>query len=121
VRGGSCCFVPDLPPIDDRSLVKDFVARVEIQHERLVIQLAAALGNDLREGTGSSVLHVPWQKTNSTRRREVLVPEGAELRKLRPIRSENRATLIASIARGRRWLDELVGDSTATANSALLA
>ena len=57
---------------------------------------------------------MPWQKANSTRRREVLLPEGAELRKLRPIRSENRATLIASIARGRRWLDELVGNPTAS-------
>ena len=105
-----------LPPIDDRSLVKDFVARVEIQQERLVIQLADASGKDSREGTGN-ILHVPWQKANSTRRREMLLPEGAELRKLRPIRSENRATLIASIARGRRWLDELIGDPTASTES----
>jgi site-specific DNA recombinase len=60
---------------------------------------------------------VPWQKANSTRRRELILPEGAELRKLRPIRSENRATLIASIARGRRWLDELIGDPTASTES----
>ena len=32
----------------------------------------------------------------------------------RPIRSENRATLVASIARGRRWLDELIAEETAT-------
>src|SRR6478609_2871838 len=31
----------------------------------------------------------------------------------RPIRSENRATLVASIARGRRWLEELVADPSA--------
>ena len=105
-----------LPPIDDRSLVNDFVARVEIQQERLVIQLADASGKESREGTGN-ILHVPWQKANSTRRREMLLPEGAELRKLRPIRSENRATLIASIARGRRWLDELIGDPTASTES----
>ncbi len=102
-----------LPPIDDRSLVNDFVARVEIQQQRLVIQLAEASGKESREGTGN-ILHVPWQKANSTRRREVLLPEGAELRKLRPIRSETRATLIASIARGLRWLDELIGDPTAS-------
>ena len=105
-----------LPPIDDRSLVNDFVARVEIQQERLVIQLADASGKDSREGTGN-ILHVPWQKANSTRRREMLLPAGAELRILRPIRSENRATLIASIARGRRWLDELIGDPTASTES----
>ena len=105
-----------LPPNDDRSLVKDFVARVEIQQERLVIQLADASGKESREGAGN-LLHVPWQKANSTRRREMLLPAGADLRILRPIRSENRATLIASIARGRRWLDELIGDPTASTES----
>jgi site-specific DNA recombinase len=106
-----------LPAIDDRGLINDFVKRVEIQQERLVIQLADASGKESNEGTGNSILHVPWQKPNSTRRREVFLPEGAELRKLRPIRSENRATLIASIARGHRWLDELVGDPTASTES----
>jgi site-specific DNA recombinase len=105
-----------LPPIDDRSLINDFVARVEIQQERLVIQVADASGKKSHEGTGN-ILHVPWQKANSTRRRELILPEGAELRKLRPMRSENRATLIASIARGRRWLDELIGDPTASTES----
>ena len=32
----------------------------------------------------------------------------------RPIRSETRATLVASIARGRRWLDELRAASIAS-------
>ena len=35
----------------------------------------------------------------------------------RPIRAENRATLVASIARGRRWLDELIAEETATTES----
>lgn len=34
---------------------------------------------------------------------------------VRPIRSETRATLVASIARGRRWLDELTTDPAASA------
>jgi site-specific DNA recombinase len=105
-----------LLPVDDRGIINNFVARVEIQQERLVIQLADALSKESGEGTGN-ILYAPWQKANSMRRRQVLLPEGAELRKLRPIRSENRATLIASIARGRRWLDELVGDPTATSES----
>ena len=33
----------------------------------------------------------------------------------RPIRSETRATLVAAIARGRRWLNELIEDQHATA------
>ena len=35
----------------------------------------------------------------------------------RAIRSENRALLIASIARGRRWLNELITHPTANAES----
>jgi ParB-like chromosome segregation protein Spo0J len=32
------------------------------------------------------------------------------------MRSETRATLVAAIARGRRWLDELIADATTTAD-----
>jgi site-specific DNA recombinase len=45
------------------------------------------------------------------------VPEGIQPKHARPIRSENRATLVASIARGRRWLDELTIDANATAET----
>ena len=45
------------------------------------------------------------------------MPEGIRPQQLRPIRSENRATLVASIARGRRWLDELTTNPKATAES----
>jgi site-specific DNA recombinase len=35
----------------------------------------------------------------------------------RPIRVENRATLVAAIARGRRWLKELAEDASASAET----
>ena len=54
---------------------------------------------------------VPWRKTPSTRRREILVPESVASQTIRPIRSENRALLVTSIARGRRWLNELLADA----------
>ena len=43
----------------------------------------------------------------------MLLPTSDLPHQARPIRSETRATLIASIARGRRWLDELTTDPTA--------
>ena len=64
-----------------------------------------------------TVLSVPWQKVASTRRREILIPEGTSPQQVRRIRSENRATLVASIARSRRWLNELITDPTASAES----
>jgi len=42
------------------------------------------------------------------RRREIIVPVSISAHELRPIRAETRATLVASIARGRHWLDEIV-------------
>jgi site-specific DNA recombinase len=104
-----------LEPIDDPSLTYTYIKRVEVRPERLVIQLARASDAGSRRPGDGAVLQVPWQKTTSTRRREVLLPQGTVPQQVRPIRSETRATLIASIARGRRWLDELVADATATA------
>jgi site-specific DNA recombinase len=93
-------------PIDDRSLLNIHLARVEVQPGQLAIQLAEP----------ASTLQVPWQKTPARRHREILLPEGIRPEHARPIRSETRARLVASIARGRRWLEELVADPTASAD-----
>ncbi len=102
-------------PIDDRALINTHLARVDVQSKRLIIRLA----KDLKAGgrssaTGDVVIRVPWQKAFSTRRREILLPAGSLPQSIRPIRSETRATLIAAIVRGRRWLDELLADPAAT-------
>jgi hypothetical protein len=60
---------------------------------------------------------VPWQKQPSKRRREILLPASGEAIDGRPIRSETRATLIAAIARGRRWLDECIKEPGSTAET----
>jgi site-specific DNA recombinase len=84
----------------------------------LVIELANAKGAGAKRKRSPNGIEVPWHKTPSTRRREVLVPEaGPPQDARRPIRSENRALLVASIARGRRWLDELIADPAANTES----
>jgi site-specific DNA recombinase len=102
---------------DPTSLIKQYVARVEVQPEHLVIELAGPRGADGQKADGDGLLRVPWRKTMSTRRREIVLPEGTFPYQARPMRSETRATLVAAIARGRRWLDELIVDATATADS----
>src|SRR5262249_37650269 len=103
--------------IEDRSLVHTHVARVEVQPEQLIIQLAEGQGRDRQKAGSNAALQVAWQKTLSRRRRAILVPDGMSPQQARPMRSENRATLVASIARGRRWLDELIAEQPATTNS----
>ena len=46
-------------------------------------------------------------RTPSKRRREIILPKSTAPLDTRPIRAETRAKLIASIARGWRWLDEI--------------
>jgi site-specific DNA recombinase len=104
-------------PIDDRSLIDIHVARVEVQPEQLVVHLARAKTPDRQRADGDNILNVRWRKTPSTRRREVLLPAGLPPQHARPIRSESRALLVASIARGRRWLGELLADVNANAES----
>jgi site-specific DNA recombinase len=103
--------------IEDTVLIRDHVARVEVQPGQLVIELAKATGADRKRKRSRNLIEVPWHKTPFTRRRKVLVPESGPAQDVRPIRSENRATLVASIARGRRRLDELIADPIANADS----
>ena len=104
-------------PIDDRSLIADYVVRVEIQQERLIIQLAQIEKSTRRRAQDASTLYVAWHKTLATRRREMLLPASLPPQQARSIRSESRATLIASIARGRRWLNELIDDAKTNVES----
>src|SRR5262249_12651207 len=97
------------------SLIDTHAARVEVQPEQLVIHLAPAKTPDRQRANGDNILNVQWRKTPLTRRREILLPAGIPPQHARPIRSETRALLAASIARGRRWLSELLADANANA------
>jgi site-specific DNA recombinase len=103
--------------IDDRILIETHVLRVEVHADHLIIHVAEAGKNDDQITGPENLLSVSWQKAASRRRREILIPEGTPPQQARRIRSENRATLVASIARARRWLTELIADPTANPES----
>jgi site-specific DNA recombinase len=112
----------DSTPTDDRDLISTHVVRVEVRTDQLAVELKAPKhGQSRGRGTGSppdhesseqdadrTVLHIPWRKAPPKRRREIIVPKSAAPQDTHPIRAETRAKLVASIARGRRWLDEIV-------------
>jgi hypothetical protein len=103
--------------IKDAVLIATHVARIEVQSDQVVIELAHAKGVGPKRSRSRNTLKVPWHKTPLKRRREILVPTSVLPQDARAIRSENRALLISSIARGRRWLNELIADPTANAAS----
>jgi hypothetical protein len=86
------------------------VSRVEVQGIQLVISLTPT-----DRPTEAATLAIPWQKPPSKRARKILLPHGASRDNLRPERAERRARLVKAIARGRRWLDEIVGGSVTDA------
>jgi hypothetical protein len=92
-------------------VIHKHVVRAEIQQDQIIIELAGA--SSKRKRNDRNVIAVPWRKTPPTKRREVLLPETGRSQKVRPIRAENRALLVASIAQGRRWLNEITTDPTA--------
>ena len=57
------------------------------------------------------LISIPWEKPPSRKSRQILVPLGASRNEVRPTRIERRARLVSAIARGRRWLHEIVSGS----------
>ena len=67
--------------------------------------------NERDRSAPAPALTVSWKRPAARRRREIIVSNGSE--DVRPIRAETRATLVRSIAVGRRWLQEIVDGSSA--------
>jgi site-specific DNA recombinase len=89
--------------LDDNELISFHVARVDVMPEHLAVDLAQ------RDSNANSLV-IPWVKTPAKRPREIIIPASISPRHdPRPIRAETRARLITAIAKGRHWLDELIG------------
>ena len=99
---------------DDPTLIRDHIVRVVVHPDQLIIELTHPGTTSRKQKQDHQRLEIPWQKTSSTRRREILLPNNMPLKAVRPIRSESRTLLVAAIARGRRWLNELTNNPTTT-------
>jgi hypothetical protein len=104
--------VGSAPAVDDRSIFAAHQPHIVIHPKEITIRIGDNGEADSSRPGGT--IRVRWQKQSSKRRREVHLPASARSEDVRPIRSETRATLVAAIARGRRWLDELVQNQHAS-------
>jgi len=97
-------------PGDDRGVIAEQVIRIDVSKNRLIVRFKSA---GTEEGsTDGQLLSIPWQKQPSKKSRQILTPLGVPRNEVRPIRIERRARLVNAIARGRRWLDEIVSGWT---------
>jgi hypothetical protein len=92
-------------PQTDRNLVQRHVAGVVLHADQIEITLAS-----IDDGENRSLI-VPWAKTASTRRKDVLVPQ--EVDGPQPLKAEVRDKLLRAVARARQWLDQLTSGTIA--------
>src|SRR5467141_2327682 len=97
--------------LDDRKVILEQVARIDVHEDRLAIRLKFANDEETSDAADNHLLSIPWQKPPSRKSRQILVPHGIPKSEVRPTRIERRARLVSAIARGRRWLDEIVSGS----------
>jgi DNA invertase Pin-like site-specific DNA recombinase len=99
---------------DDRGVrIAKQVARIDVHKDRLIVRFKSAGNEEGSPSTDGPLLSIPWQKPPSRKSRQILIPLGVSRNEVRPIRIERRARLVNAIARGRRWLDEIVSGSAA--------
>jgi hypothetical protein len=104
-------------PASSRTHVRDGkaaleqVARIDVYEDRLAVRLKSADDDETSHAADDYLLSIPWQKPPSRKSRQILIPHGIPKTEIRPTRIERRARLVSAIARGRRWLDEIVSGS----------
>ena len=99
----------------DRNTILEHISRIDVRKDRLVMHLKSLQDQGFPDAAEDRILSIPWQKPPSRKSRQILLPHGVSRSEIRPERTERRAQLIRAIARGRRWLDELVAGSVTEA------
>jgi hypothetical protein len=97
--------------VGNRKFVLEHVARIDVNKDCLIVRLRSEDEEEMVDSTTGLSLSIPWQKPPSRKSRKILVPHGVAPNEIRPTRIERRARLVNAIARGRRWLDEVVSGS----------
>jgi len=88
--------------LDDRKMILEQVARIDVHEDRLAIRLESANDEETSDAGDDHLFSIPWQKPPSRKSRQILVPHCIPKSEVRPTRIERRARLVTAIARGRR-------------------
>jgi site-specific DNA recombinase len=92
----------------DRETITQLVAGI------VVLRLKSDGRDEASDSPDDRSVTIPWQKPPSKRSRQILLPHNASRNDVRPERFERRARLVNAIARGRRWLDDVVSGRVTT-------
>jgi hypothetical protein len=96
---------------DSRALAQ-LVDGIVVHKDRLIVRLKSDSADEAPDC--SDEISIPWEKPPSRKSREILLPHNASRADVRPEKFEHRARLVSAIARGRRWLDDVVSGRVTT-------
>lgn len=113
----------------DAGSIAAHIVRIDVHKNQLAVRLKSVAPTDVpyadqelgtalssaHEKIQDSVLLIPWRKPPGKKFREILLPASVSRFEVRPIRAERRVSLIAAIARGRRWLEDIVSGTALSA------
>jgi site-specific DNA recombinase len=100
--------------LQDRGALAQLVAGVVVHRDRLIIRFKSDHADEASDCPDDQSLTIPWQKPPSRKSRQILLPHNASRSDVRPEQFERRARLVRAIARGRRWLDDVVSGRVTT-------
>src|ERR1700675_1470727 len=100
--------------LGDCDTLTQLVAGIVVHSDRLIISLKSASADDRSDSEDVRSLTIPWQKPPSKRSRQILLTHNALRSDVRPEQFERRARLVSAIARGRRWLEDVVSGRVTT-------
>ena len=94
--------------LEDCGDLTRLVAEIVVHRDELVVRLKSDNADEPSDCQDDRSFSIPWQKPPSKRSRQILLPHNASRSDVRPEQFERRARLVSAIARGRRWLDDVV-------------
>jgi site-specific DNA recombinase len=100
--------------LEDSGDLAQLVAGVVVHEDRLIIRLKSDNADEASDSGDDQSLSTPWQKPPSRKSRQILLPHNVSRSDVRPEQFERRARLVSAIARGRRWLDEVISGRVTT-------
>jgi site-specific DNA recombinase len=96
-------------PLTDREILAELVAEIVVHRDKLVVRFKPDQTDEELDRPGNApLLTIPWHKPPSKRARRILLPHDASRSDVRPEQFERRARLVSAIAKGRRWLDDVI-------------
>jgi DNA invertase Pin-like site-specific DNA recombinase len=98
----------------DRGALAQLIAGIVVHKDRLIVRFKSDHADQASDSPDDQSLTIPWQKPPSKRSRRILLPNNASRSDVRPEQFERRTRLVSAIARGRRWLDDVVSGRVTT-------